>query len=87
MVLDLDGQPLIVWVQRRAARDGPGLEHAVEFKAQVVVQPGRVVLLDHEAQAIRGPCRRGTLGFPGLGEVALGLVSRQFVHSQPLNRV
>ena len=43
--------------------DCPRLEHTVELQAQVIMQPGRVVLLDYEAEA-RRPGRRSALGFP-----------------------
>ena len=46
VILDVDGEPLVVGIEARAARDGPALHDAVEFQPQVVVQPGRVMLLD-----------------------------------------
>ena len=48
MVLDLDRQPLVVRIERGTARHRPGFEDAVEFQPEIVMQPGRVVLLDHE---------------------------------------
>ena len=44
----LDRQELVARIGRGALGDGPGLEHPVHLQAQVVVQPGGVVLLDHE---------------------------------------
>ena len=40
-------------IERGSARHRPGLEDAVEFQPQVVVQPRRGVLLDHEAPLLR----------------------------------
>ena len=48
-----------------AARQRPGDEHAVVLEPQVPVQPGRVVLLDHEP-ALRSPAARRALA-GGLG--------------------
>ena len=39
MVFDLDRQALVGRIERGPARHRPGLEHAVEFQPQVVVQP------------------------------------------------
>ena len=50
MVLDLDGQALVGRIQGRAAGDRPGLEDAAGLEPQVVVQAGRVMFLDDEAQ-------------------------------------
>ncbi len=84
VVLHLDRQPLVMRVQRRAARDRPGLEHAVEFQPQVVVQPGRVVLLDDEAQLVGGGGRRRAARLGRPGEVALGLIDRKLAcHRSP----
>ena len=50
MVLDLDREPLVCRVERGPARDGPGLQHAIQFKPEVEVQPACGVLLHHETQ-------------------------------------
>ncbi len=50
MVLDLDREALVAVLQRRPLRHRPGLEHAVELEAEVVMQAARRVLLDHEQQ-------------------------------------
>ena len=39
MVLDLHGEPLFVTIERRTLGHGPGLEDAVAFEPEVVVQP------------------------------------------------
>ncbi len=49
MILDLDREPLVVRIERGAARHRPGFEDAVEFQPQIVMQAGRVMLLDYEA--------------------------------------
>jgi hypothetical protein len=48
VVLDLDGEPLLARVGRRALRDRPGLQDSVGLEPEVVVQRARRVLLDHE---------------------------------------
>jgi hypothetical protein len=50
VVLDHDGQALVLRIERGALWDGPGLEDAVDLQAKVVVQPRRSVLLDDERQ-------------------------------------
>ena len=74
MVLHLDRQALVVRVERGAAGDRPRLEHAVQLQAQVVVQPGGIVLLDHEAEALGRGHARPALRLGRAREVALGLV-------------
>ncbi len=59
MIFHLHRQPLVVRIERGAARDRPGFEDAVELQPEIVMQPGRSVLLDHEPPA---PGRR----YPGL---------------------
>ena len=49
VILDLDRQPLVVRIDRGTARHRPGLEDAVELEPEIVMQPRRVVLLDHES--------------------------------------
>jgi hypothetical protein len=58
VVFDLDGQPLVVRIERGPFRHRPGLEDAVEFEPQIVVQPRGVMLLDHEAPLLRWHHRR-----------------------------
>ena len=48
MILDLDREPLVVRIERRPARHRPGLEDAVEFEPKIIMQPRRIMLLDHE---------------------------------------
>ena len=55
MVLDLDRQALVMRIERGPSRHRPGLEHAVEFEPKIVMEPRRIVLLDHEARPIRRP--------------------------------
>ena len=75
VVLDLHRQTANLRVQRRALGHRPGLEHPVELQAEVVVQPRRLVLLDHEAQAVRGARRFAPARLGGLREVADRLVA------------
>ena len=73
VILDMDGEPLVVGIEARAARDRPALHDAVEFEPQVVVQPGRVMLLDDIAVAARARLAAARLG--GNIELALFAVS------------
>ncbi len=53
MIFHLDGEALVMRIERGAAGHRPGFEDAVELKTKIVVQPGRVMLLDDEAAAFR----------------------------------
>ncbi len=72
MILGADGEALVGGVGAGAARHGPAFEHAFIFEAEIVVQPGRIVLLHNEYVA-RSRART-TRGFAGLGEITLGAV-------------
>ena len=61
VVLDLDRQPLVGGVERRALGHRPGLEHAVVLEAEIVVQAGGGMLLDDEARVFGA---RRTLALP-----------------------
>src|SRR5215471_17673917 len=50
VVFGLHRKPLLRRIHARPLRHGPTLEHAVELQSKVVVQPGRVMLLDHERE-------------------------------------
>ena len=90
VVLGLHGEPVHVGLERRALGDGPGHQHPGVLEAEVPVQAGGVVLLDHEHRRARlerllrvvggvGPrvCRRDRLG--GLLGVALGAVDLEAI--------
>src|SRR5690606_29805697 len=72
MILGADGETLVGGGGAGAARHGPAFEHAFIFEAEIVMQPGRIVLLHHE-YAARSRARTAR-GFAGLGEIALGAV-------------
>jgi hypothetical protein len=46
MVFDVHGQPLLARNEARSFRHRPALQHAVEFQAEVIMQPPRRVFLD-----------------------------------------
>ncbi len=77
MILDFKGQTLVMGIERRAAGHRPGLEDAVQFEAEVVVQAGGVMLLDDVAQARGIGDRRLAAGFRGFLEIALGAIWRE----------
>ena len=82
VILDLDGQALVVRIERGSARYRPGLEHAIEFEPEIVMQPRRIVALDDEAQPLplRDSRFAGRLG--GQAEVAFCAIGSEtaFVH-------
>ena len=78
MVLDFDRKPLVMRVKRRSSRDGPGLEHAVEFEPQIVMQARCGMLLDHEAALLRWSDLDVARGLRGLFEIALLAVGGKF---------
>ena len=53
VILDMDGQPLFLRVEARAARHCPAPQHAVMLQPEIVVQPRRVMLLNDENAAGR----------------------------------
>lgn len=52
VVLGGDREPVLLRVPRQAARERPRAQGALVFEAEVPVQPGGVVLLDHEASDV-----------------------------------
>src|SRR5262249_11989346 len=61
MILDMHGQPLFAGNEAGPARDRPAFQDAVHLQAEIVMQPGGVVLLDDET----GTARVGSAS-PGL---------------------
>src|SRR5262249_2130270 len=51
VILDVNGQALFRRVKARATGHRPALHHAIEFEAEIVMQPPRRVLLNHIAIA------------------------------------
>ena len=49
MILHMHGKSLVIGIKRRAFRDSPRFQHAVHFKAEVVMQAGSVVALHDES--------------------------------------
>ena len=58
VILGHHRQAFVVAVQRRSFRHCPGLQHAVAFEPEVVMQPSRRMLLHDEKQQARRPNRR-----------------------------
>src|SRR5579859_5871304 len=48
VVLHMGGQALDRGVERRSFGNGPTLKHPVQFEAEIVMEPGGMVLLDDE---------------------------------------
>ena len=61
VVFDRDGEALLARDQARAAGHRPALEHAVQREAEIVVQPGRVMLL-HDKDIAAPRAARAPLG-------------------------
>ena len=82
--LHLHRQPLVGGVEGGAARHRPRQHHALVLKAEVVVQAGGVVLLNHEAQALGGGRERPVAERLGrLLRVALGAVGGELSRPWP----
>ena len=71
VVLGHDGVAADGGVAGGAAGHGPRLHHAADLEAQVVVEAGRVVLLDDEGEGAGAPLGDGVGGLGGSREVAL----------------
>src|SRR5262245_43841726 len=84
MILDLDGQAPIAWIERRPLRDGPGLENAIDLQPQIVVKPGGSMLLDDEAGILSRLDPRLPARLRGFREVALGLIERKLASGADL---
>ena len=76
MVFGLHGEPLFATIQRRTLGNGPRLEHAIAFEAEVVVQARGGMLLHDEEQ--RAPAIGGE-GGGGLWRRAEGALGRVFL--------
>src|SRR5258706_10373911 len=84
MVLDVHGEPFLLRPHRRSLGNGPALEHALHFEAQVAVQVARPMLLHDEAgsgwrgyrrRARRGArCRDGAERLGGASRIALAAI-------------
>jgi len=72
----MDREPLVGRIEAGALRYRPALERAVELEPEVVMQTGRVVLLDQIAQlACPRLADRCAFRLLGLREVALGMIA------------
>ena len=49
MIFHLHGQTLVGWVEGRTFGDSPGFKHTADLEPEIVMQPRRVVTLNHEA--------------------------------------
>src|SRR6185312_2901757 len=77
VVLDLDREPLLTWHEAGAARHRPAFHGAADLEPQIVMQPPRGMLLDHESMAALSNLSARLLGEV---EAALGVVGRQSGH-------
>jgi hypothetical protein len=76
MVFDMNSEPFVGRIEAGAFGDRPALGRAVELEPEVVMQPGRVVLLDQIAQpACPSLADRCAFRLRGLREVALGMIA------------
>ena len=72
----MDSKPFVGRIEAGAFGDRPALERAVEFEPEVVMQTGRVVLLDQITQlACLCLADRCAFRFLGLREVAPGMIA------------
>src|ERR1700732_3693392 len=86
MVFDFHCQPLVARIERGPPGDRPGFEDAAELQPEIVVQPGRVVLLDHEAPLLRRLHGRVAAGLRGLFEIPLFPVGGEVSQGQDKTR-
>jgi hypothetical protein len=49
VILDLDGEAFVMWIERWTSGHSPGFEDAIQLQPQIVVQAPSIVLLDDEA--------------------------------------
>src|SRR6185437_3928144 len=75
MILDLDGEPLVMRIEGRSLGDSPGFEDAIQFQSQIIVQVQCRMLLNHESEALRRLDLSTSAGFGRLGEIAFGSLS------------
>ncbi len=78
MILDLNGEALVVRVQGRPLGYRPGLKHTIQFETKVVVLAGCIMLLNDKAQALRSSDFCFTAGLSRFGKIAFGMIRGEF---------
>src|SRR5581483_12295347 len=79
MIFHFDRKPSVCGIKRRSPGNGPGFEDAVQLKAKIIVEVGRGVLLNNEAEA---PCSLDGFAAAGLGgfaKIPFGAVCRKLL--------
>ena len=79
MVLDLNRQSLVAGIAGRTLGYRPGFEYPIVLEAQVVVQPGRCVLLDDKTRVLGALNRTLAAWLRCLLEIAFGLIGSKLV--------
>src|SRR5262245_8653578 len=74
VILGPGRHPPLQRLERRAARDRPADQHAIDLEPEVVVETRRAVALDHEPGLAGSRSGRGARGLGRLAEVPLSLV-------------
>src|SRR5437879_12460753 len=74
MILGPYSQPLDSGVERRPLGHGPGCQDSVHLQPEVVVQPGRIMLLDYKDAVAARAAPDATGGFGCLTELPLSAV-------------
>src|SRR3984893_18498231 len=74
VILDLDRDPLVMGIERRAAGHSPRFKDTIELKSKIVMQPRCRMLLDNEPPPIGGGDPRLATWLGGLGEISLRAV-------------
>src|ERR1700720_1315915 len=74
VILDLDREPFVMGIERRAAGHSPRFKDTIELKPKIVMQPRCRVLLDDEPPAIGGGELRLAIWLRSLGEISLRAV-------------
>ena len=78
VILGPHREPLCIGIGRRALGNRPAFQHTVVLQPQVPVQPGRVVLLDHEDPVLAAFARL-TRRLLGAGKIALCVILGEWI--------
>src|SRR5262249_46781286 len=73
VILDMDRQSLLRWIERGPLRNCPALQYPIGLQAKVVMQPRCVMLLD-DKDRLAFPFANLARRLHSLAEIALGLV-------------
>src|SRR5437588_7769842 len=87
VIFDFDREMFLAFLPRQTFRQRPGFQNALHLQSEIVMQPARVVFMDHKARCTANLFRQwlATFGLGRLGKIAFRLVFLQ-THSVQSNR-